>query len=57
MFAGERSWPESFVLGVPAQRVMVTTFMRRAATELQVRLVERSDALMNAAKKLGFTSN
>src|SRR5262245_2826719 len=31
-------------LGVPAQRVMVTIFTRRAATELQVRLVERSDA-------------
>jgi DNA helicase-2/ATP-dependent DNA helicase PcrA len=47
---------ESFVLGVPAQRVMVTTFTRRAATELQVRLVERSDALMSAANKRGFTA-
>src|SRR5262249_2049604 len=33
---------ESFVLGIPTQRVMLTTFTRRAATELQVRLVERS---------------
>src|SRR5438067_7037778 len=40
---------ETFVHGVPSQRVMVTTFTRRAATELQVRLVERSDALLNAA--------
>jgi DNA helicase-2/ATP-dependent DNA helicase PcrA len=46
---------DSFVLGVPSQRVMVTTFTRRAATELQVRLVERSDALLNAARKKGLT--
>src|SRR5262249_19070782 len=44
---------ESFVLGMPTQRVMLTTFSRRAATELQVRLVERSDALINVAKKRG----
>jgi DNA helicase-2/ATP-dependent DNA helicase PcrA len=36
------------------QRTMVTTFTRRAATELQVRLVERSDALINVAKKRGI---
>jgi DNA helicase-2/ATP-dependent DNA helicase PcrA len=45
---------ESFVLGVPCQGLMVTTFTRRAATELQVRLVERSDALMSAARQQGL---
>lgn len=38
-----------FVLGTPSQRLLVTTFTRRAATELSLRLVERSDALIDAA--------
>jgi DNA helicase-2/ATP-dependent DNA helicase PcrA len=33
---------------------MVTTFTRRAATELQVRLVERSDAFIDVAKRRGM---
>lgn len=45
---------ESMVQGVPSQRLMVTTFTRRAATELQIRLVDRSDALMSAARKRGI---
>jgi superfamily I DNA/RNA helicase len=47
---------EVFVQGSPSQRVMVTTFTRRAATELQIRLVERADALMSAAKKRGLVT-
>lgn len=46
---------ELFVNGVASQKVMVTTFTRRAATELQVRLVERSDALQKAGKDRGVT--
>ena len=45
---------ELFVLGTPSQRLVVTTFTRRAATELQVRLVERSDALIRAAQGQGL---
>lgn len=45
---------ELFVMGVPSQRAMVTTFTRRAATELQVRVVERSDALLQLAKEQGL---
>src|SRR5437773_852029 len=40
---------ELLVIGTPSQRVMVTTFTRRAATELQVRLVERCDAALQVA--------
>ena len=36
---------ELMVLGTSASRVIVTTFTRKAATELAVRMVERSDAL------------
>jgi DNA helicase-2/ATP-dependent DNA helicase PcrA len=45
---------ELLVLGIPASRLIVTTFTRRAATELSVRLVERSDALLEQARKRGF---
>ena len=45
---------ELLVHGVSSQRIMVTTFTRRAATGLQVRLVERSDALQKAAKERGL---
>jgi superfamily I DNA/RNA helicase len=45
---------ELFVNSVPSNRVMVTTFTRRAATELQVRLVERSDSLCVHARHNGI---
>jgi DNA helicase-2/ATP-dependent DNA helicase PcrA len=45
---------ELFVLGTPANRVLVTTFTRKAATELSVRVVERSDALIERAKARGI---
>ena len=37
---------ELLVVGTPSGRVMVTTFTNKAATELAVRVVERSDALL-----------
>ncbi|UCF80385.1 MAG: ATP-dependent helicase [Acidobacteriota bacterium] len=43
---------ELFVLGTPATQLLVTTFTRRAATELQVRLVERCDAFIDQARRL-----
>jgi UvrD/REP helicase N-terminal domain len=46
---------ELFVVAIKSERVMVTTFTRRAATELQVRVVERSDALMAAAARRGIS--
>jgi DNA helicase-2/ATP-dependent DNA helicase PcrA len=45
---------ELLVLGTPASRVIVTTFTKRAATELSVRMVERSDALLDQARKRGL---
>jgi DNA helicase-2/ATP-dependent DNA helicase PcrA len=44
---------ELVVRGTDSSRVMVTTFTRRAATDLNVRLVERSDALMRHAHDRG----
>lgn len=44
---------ELFVRGAEASRVMVTTFTRKAAQELAVRMVERSDALLAAAHARG----
>src|SRR5258708_35456463 len=44
---------ELFVLGTPPLRIMVATFTRKAATELEVRLVERSDALLHLALAAG----
>jgi DNA helicase-2/ATP-dependent DNA helicase PcrA len=45
---------ELIVLGTPPQRVMVTTFTRKAAAELEVRLVERTDALVHLAAQSGL---
>lgn len=45
---------ELFVLGRPAGRLLVTTFTNRAATELQVRVVERSDEFIRIAKRRGI---
>lgn len=45
---------ELVVRGTLASRVMVTTFTRKAATELAVRMVERSDALLDHARKRGL---
>jgi len=44
---------ELFVLGSPAETLLVTTFTRKAATELEVRLVERCDALLEQAALRG----
>ncbi|HQU46565.1 MAG TPA: ATP-dependent helicase, partial [Pirellulales bacterium] len=44
------------VRGTPSNRVMVTTFTRRAATELQVRLVERCDLFQKLAGDAGIKS-
>jgi DNA helicase-2/ATP-dependent DNA helicase PcrA len=45
---------ELMVLGTAASRVIVTTFTRKAATELAVRMVERSDDLLDQARKRGL---
>jgi DNA helicase-2/ATP-dependent DNA helicase PcrA len=45
---------ELLVIGTPSRRVVVTTFTRKAATELAVRMVERSDALLEQARKRGL---
>ena len=45
---------ELVVRGTPAERILVTTFTRKAATELEVRVVERVDALLQAAKSRGL---
>lgn len=45
---------ELFVLKTPPERLLLTTFTRKAATELEVRLVERADGLMSHAKQLGI---
>ena len=44
---------ELFVIGTPSPRVMVTTFTKRAATELAVRVVERSDELIEQGRLEG----
>src|SRR6516165_1160267 len=41
------------VRGTPSDKIMVTTFTRRAATELNVRVVERCDQLLHFAKVTG----
>jgi DNA helicase-2/ATP-dependent DNA helicase PcrA len=46
---------ELFVLGTDSHKVMVTTFTRKSATELAVRVVERSDALIERARLRGMT--
>ena len=45
---------ELLVAGTPSSRVMVTTFTNKAATELSVRVVERSDDLLEQARKRGL---
>lgn len=45
---------ELMVLGTAASKVIVTTFTRKAATELAVRMVERSDSLLDQARKRGL---
>lgn len=45
---------ELLVAGTPSRRVMVTTFTNKAATELAVRVVDRSDALLEQARKHGL---
>jgi len=45
---------ELTVLGIAASRVIVTTFTREASTELAVRMVERSNALLDQAKRRGL---
>ncbi len=47
---------ELMVLGTSANRIVVTTFTRKAATELAVRMVERSDALLEQARKRGLNA-
>jgi len=44
---------ELLVRQTPAPQLIVTTFTRRAATELQVRLVERCDSFLDQARLLG----
>lgn len=46
---------ELFVLGTASTRLLVTTFTKRAATELEVRVVERSDAFLQLAHSHGIT--
>ena len=46
---------ELVVHQTPAEQVLVTTFTRKAATELEVRLVERSDLLLQAARARGLS--
>jgi DNA helicase-2/ATP-dependent DNA helicase PcrA len=45
---------ELFVLGTPARRLLVTTFTRKAATELELRVVERSDLILESARARGI---
>lgn len=45
---------ELFVRVAEPSRLMVTTFTRKAAQELDVRMVERSDALLEAAREAGI---
>lgn len=45
---------ELLVLGSPANSLVVTTFTNKAATELEIRLVERCDQLLDQATRRGF---
>src|SRR5262245_29161420 len=42
------------VCGTQSEQILVTTFTRRAATDLNVRIVERSDELLVAGRKRGL---
>ncbi len=48
---------ELFVKGAVPQSLLVTTFTNKAAMELQVRLAERADDLMSAAREKDITLN
>lgn len=48
---------ELFVNGISPSQLLVTTFTRRAATEMQVRLVERCDAFIDQARKMRIGVN
>src|SRR5262249_24461465 len=48
-----RALYELFVFGTPADQLFITTFTRRAATELQVRTVERCDQFLEVARAEG----
>src|SRR5262245_41839492 len=45
---------ELLVNGTPSDQIVVTTFTNRAATELQVRVVERCDEFLKAAEAHGI---
>lgn len=45
---------EVFVRQTPAERLLVTTFTRKAATELELRLVDRADGLLSQARQRGI---
>ncbi len=49
-----RALYELLVFGTPPDRLLVTTFTRRAATELQVRIVERCDHFLQVARAGGI---
>lgn len=46
---------ELLVIGSGAETLLVTTFTRKAATELELRLVERCDLLLAEAKRRGVS--
>lgn len=46
---------EIFVRGVKSERILVTTFTRKAATELSLRIVERTDSLLQQARDRGLS--
>jgi DNA helicase-2/ATP-dependent DNA helicase PcrA len=48
---------ELFVRGTEAPRLMVTTFTRKAAQELSVRMVERSDDFLTEAANAGVAAD
>lgn len=48
---------ELIVRGTPSDRVMVTTFTKKAALELTIRVVERSDALLRHARQVGLVAS
>ena len=58
--AGKTEWLvwrvlfELFVNAIPSRRVLVTTFTRRAAADIELRLVERAEALQRAAQRRGI---
>jgi DNA helicase-2/ATP-dependent DNA helicase PcrA len=48
---------EIFVNEIPASSLLVTTFTNRAATELEIRIVERADEFMSIAHKNNISIN